>query len=299
MIGFIGAGQVGTTLGMYFKQKDVTITGYMSRSLQSAQRAATLADSHGYLELIDLIQDSQIIFITTPDDAIAKTVIQLAKHHIDWKDKIICHTSGAKSSALLEPLHHKGATVTSLHPMLSFADVHSALIKLPTTPFTLEGKGPLFGRFKNFIKTKNLQVHTIKTEQKEMYHAAACMVSNYLVTLMDIGHKSLVKAGFDEDLATELIQPLATGTLNNIFNKGYENALTGPMARGDVDTIKAHLQVIGKDDKKLEVIYKTLGLRTLPIVQKQKKLDEYTLEHLKEVLLNEKNYNRDNKENEE
>lgn len=298
MIGFIGAGQVGRTLGRYFTQHGIPITGYFSRSFESASKGAGITKSHAYKEIENLISSAKLIIMTTPDDAIEELAIHLAKLNIDWKNKVVCHTSGVHSSTLLESLFQNGATIASLHPMLSFADEDYALKLLCQTPLTLEGKGTLMNDLKKTLQAVHLEVREIKTEQKSLYHAAACIVSNYLVTLMDIGIESLVKAGFEPDSAAELIAPLAIGTLHNFLQKGSEGALTGPIARGDVGTIRTHLQAISKEDKGIEKIYRLLGERTLSIARKQNQLDEYTLDDLKEVLQNEKSNYRNHQKNE-
>ncbi|WP_105613970.1 Rossmann-like and DUF2520 domain-containing protein [Vallitalea okinawensis] len=298
MIGFIGAGQVGKTLGRYFAKHGVQITGYYSRSYESASKGAELTKSQAFKELRDLITTSQLIMMTMPDDRIGDMAVHLGKLNLDWKSKIVCHTSGVHSSALLEPLFQQGVTVASLHPMLSFADEDYALKVLGQTPLTLEGKGTQMNELKKILQVVHLKVRELKTEQKSLYHAAACIVSNYLVTLMDIGIECLVKAGFEQHSAIELIEPLATGTLHNFLEKGSEAALTGPIARGDVGTIRTHLQAISKENKHIEEIYRLLGESTLSIVRKQNQLDEYTLDGLKEVLQNEKGNNRNYQKNE-
>jgi predicted short-subunit dehydrogenase-like oxidoreductase (DUF2520 family) len=291
MIGFIGAGQVGTALGIYFHNMGLTVSGYYSKSLESAIKSSKRTHSKAYEHIHELIDSSEYIIITTPDDAICDVVKKLCSIKIDWNDKVICHTSGALSSTLLNPIFQLGATTLSLHPMLSFADIDYAVEILRQTPLTLEGKGTLMSKFKNMLENASLTIHEININQKALYHASACIVSNYLVTLMDIGISSLEQAGFTRKNATQLIAPLATGTLQNVLTKGIKNSLTGPISRGDINTIKTHLDTIVREDKELEQIYRLLGKRTINIAKEQNQLDEYTLIRLKEVLQNEKNNN--------
>lgn len=300
LIGFIGAGQVGITLGSYFVEHGIGIVGYYSRSFESANRGAAMTKSRAFKRIEELVQSAKYIIVTTPDDVIEKIANQLTKCGCEWKSKVICHTSGAHPSTLFEPLIHLGATTASLHPMLSFANMDDALETLSQTPLTLEGKGILMDDFKKILEEVHLNIYEIRTEQKSLYHAAACIVSNYLVTLMDIGIESLVRAGFESNTAAELIAPLATGTLQNYLKNGSVRALTGPLTRGDVGTIIAHIKAISKEDKILEDVYRIMGRRTLKIVSKQNRLDEYTLDRLKEVLQSEEESDyRNNKKNEE
>ncbi|WDV46447.1 DUF2520 domain-containing protein [Clostridiaceae bacterium M8S5] len=289
MIGFIGAGKVGTSIGQYLNNNGVKINGYYSRTEASAKKAAFLSNSTYYSQLNQLINDSRYIMITTPDDVISTIASQLLSINTCWKNKLVCHTSGAHPSTLLHSLSSLGATIASLHPMLSFANIQKAVELLEHTPLTLEGSGDLMYDFNNMLKSACLQTHEIKTEQKALYHCAACIVSNYLVTVLEIGTECLIKAGFDSESASNLIKPLINGTTNNYFTHGSK-ALTGPLARGDVNTIKTHLEAISKEDSLLENIYRLLGIRTLQVCKKQNNLDEYTLNNLKEVLHNEKNH---------
>ncbi|QUI21821.1 DUF2520 domain-containing protein [Vallitalea pronyensis] len=299
MIGFIGAGKVGRTLGRYFAQQGIAVTGYYSRSMASAHKAATMTNSSVFNNKEELVESADYMMLTVPDDVIHHVAHQLSQCKCKWQTKVICHTSGVHPSTLLKPLEELGATVASLHPMLSFANVDAALEALCKTPLTLEGNGKKMDDLKQLLQDVHLHVRTIKTEQKALYHAGACMVSNYLVTLMDIGFQSFKHAGFDVDAANQLIAPLATATLNNYVTYGSEKALTGPLTRGDLGTITTHIQALSKEDKHLETIYRLLGLKTLHIVEKQKQLDEYTLYCLKEVLQDEKNNDPDHQKQEE
>lgn len=299
MIGFIGAGQVGITLGRYLASRGVKITGYYSRSYESAETGARLTGSNAYRQLQELVTRSSVLMITAPDDSIESIGYLLAECEGSLENKIVCHTSGAHPSSLLNILADRGATICSLHPMLSFASMDEALILLPTTPFTLEGRGKLKKSFVTLLEDSNLIVREIDTDKKALYHTAACVISNYLVTLMDIGGSCLNEAGFDQDAVGQLMKPLATATLQNYFHKGAEGALTGPISRGDIGTVTSHLHALTKENGQIEEIYRLLGLRTLDIATRQHRLDEYTLGRLKEVLQDEENNDGKYKKKEE
>ncbi|GKX29582.1 hypothetical protein SH1V18_20620 [Vallitalea longa] len=298
MFGFIGAGKVGTTLGIYLNNCNLPITGYTSKSYSSAKKSAELTDSTAYEVIETLVDSSKYIMITTPDDNIKDIVSKLLLIDTNWNDKTICHTSGTYASTILEPLHKLGSTTVSLHPMLSFADIDNAVKMLPHTPLTLEGQGIHLQDFIDTLKLSNLNITTIKPEQKTLYHTAACTVSNYLVTLINTGIELLKTIGFEQETALELIHPLVKGTVDNIFTKGPTEALTGPIARGDVNTIKTHLRALTNQDNRLKEFYCLLGNETVDLAKKQKKLNEYTLNNIKEVLHYEINNNPNNKEKE-
>lgn len=294
MFGFIGAGKVGTTLGKYFNSNKFPIIGYVSKSYSSAEQSAEITNSTAYKELDKMVKLSKYIIITTPDDKIKDVVNNLLLLDIKWDEKTFCHTSGTYSSTILEPLYLKGSTTVSLHPMLSFADIDNSLKMLPHTPLTLEGQGNNLKDFIDTLELIKLNITRIEPNQKILYHTGACIVSNYLVTLMNTGIEIFKKIGFTQDVSLELIEPLVKGTINNIFSKGPENSLTGPISRGDIDTIKTHLETLDNQDPRLKEFYCVLGNETINLAKKQNKLDEYTLNTLKEVLHNENSYNSNN-----
>lgn len=294
MIGFIGAGHVGITLGRYFHSRGIEVEGYSSRQVTSARKGASLTKSKAYVSLEELVGASRVTMLTTPDDAIEDVVSTLASLDVPWQEKIVCHTSGVHPSTLMKALTDRGATTCSLHPMLSFADMDNALTRLRETPLTLEGQGMLKHDFHMLLENAGLTINEIQTHQKGLYHGAACMVSGYLVALMDVGAECLREAGFSQKVALDLMKPLATATLQNYFVHDATGALSGPIARGDLGTISSHLQALTQQDAVIERIYRILGLRTVDIARRQDRLDEYTLDCLKEVLLNEENNHRIN-----
>jgi predicted short-subunit dehydrogenase-like oxidoreductase (DUF2520 family) len=124
----------------------------------------------------------------------------------------------------------------------------------------------------------------LKASDKVVYHAAAVIASNYLVTLVKLADDLWETFGIPREQATQALLPLLKGTLNNIENVGIPQALTGPIARGDIDTVKKHLTALQKEAPDALSTYCELGLQTIPIAQAKGKIDEEKADDLRAVL---------------
>jgi len=284
-IGFIGAGKVGMAMGIFWKNKGVSITGYFSRKMTSAKRAATDTSSKVYHDVNELIRYSDIIGITTPDDSIQEVATNLSSTTAKWDEKIIFHMSGVHSSEILSSLKNKGATICSVHPMYPFDDPHHAAANLNQAFFTLEGNGKRLHQIKELLEMSGLSWTTINGKEKILYHTAASLLSNYMVTLLHVGFHMLQDVGISEKKRLEISQPLVQRTLDNIFRSGTEKALTGPIARGDLETVKKHIQRL-RDNPEWLKIYQVLGIQTVLLAEQAGKLNGKMAHQIKEVLTN-------------
>lgn len=269
-IGFIGAGKVGCTFGKYLKENGFDVIGYYSRRFESAQKGAKEVEGIAFRNLQELLDLTQLIFITTPDDVIKKVADEISEYYNIKKGQIFVHMSGALSSKELISLKQKGAYIYSLHPLQSFADIKSALISLKSTVFTVEGDKEKINILENMLEKCGNRFFTITEEMKGLYHASACVVSNYLVTLIDYGLKFYRNMGVDEELAIEAVYPLIKGTIENIRKLGTKKALTGPIKRGDVGTIVKHIESFESFAPELLKLYKILGYETVKLAEGDK-----------------------------
>lgn len=282
-IGFIGAGRVGTAIGIYLFKKNITISGYYSKSFSSAKKAAALTNSTPFENLDVLIKQCDVIAITTPDDEITNIVVEIKKLNCNLQYKIIFHMSGVHSSKIFKPLKDNDLTTLSIHPMLSISDSISAAKEVENAVFTIEGEGEQYNTTKLFIDNLGIKSVTLSTDNKIMYHAACSLISNYLVTLINTGRHMLISSGFPKELATESIKPLFLKTVNNILENGTENSLTGPIARGDTGTIQKHLAELINYPEWFE-LYNVLALNTVNFAKNENYINNEKATELKEVL---------------
>ena len=284
-IGFIGAGRVGQSMGSFWLSKGEKVLGYYSRSVRSAEKAAENTNTRAFPTPASLAAAVDLLMITTPDDAIQTVGDSLASLALNWENKIVSHMSGVYSSDLLLCLFDKGATVCSLHPMMSFGNTPSSVQALDHSFFTLEGKGSKLGEFEKFLERQGIHYQSITADRKALYHAAACILSNYFVTLVDTGIQMMRSTGFPESMILDCIQPLIEKTWENILAEGTGTALTGPISRGDIGTIRLHRQSLCEAGRPgwLEV-YEVMGKRTVELALQAARIDAETAINLSKEL---------------
>lgn len=266
-IGFIGPGKVGVSLGRYFTHKGIKLSGFYGRNTKTTMEAANITKSKFYDNIQDIIKESNILFITTPDDMIS--IIDRDLKKFDLNNKSICHTSGSLKSNVLCNAKHSGALIYSIHPIFAFSNKNTNLKDLENIYFSIEGDYLENSSLNDtinvmqLIKTLGNKFFIRSDKTSSTYHLANVFVSNLTLSLLDIGISYFKKIGLNEEEALNAIKPLIQGNIDNITKKGFVNSLTGPVLRGDITTIEKHLSVIDKEDKDL---YKILSLNLLKLV---------------------------------
>ncbi|REL38181.1 DUF2520 domain-containing protein [Rhodohalobacter sp. SW132] len=219
----------------------------------------------------------RIIFITTPDDKIADIAQVISELSVDWSGYSFVHFSGSFNSDLLHSLKKKGAKTASLHPLQTFTK-GDAEERFHNIWFTFEGDTSLFSELESLVKAAGARVKKISSEQKKAMHLAAVMASNYMVSLMDAVRE--VTDLFELEDGVAMLEPLIHQTTQNIFEKGIPDSLSGPVARGDQQTIKSHLDQI-KNHPELTNLYSLLGLRAAKIALNNGRLGKDQYQELK------------------
>ena len=271
-IGIIGAGKVGTTLGKYLSIHGKNVTGFYSRTHESADEAATFAETETYSSLCKLVEASDVIFITTPDGVIPQVWGELL--HQDISNRIICHFSGSLSSHVFSGREEAGASGISMHPMYAFSDKFHSYEQFHTAYLTLEGDPEAVAVMKPMWEAIGHHVLTLKAEDKIKYHAAAAMASNEMLGLMQASLDILSECGFSEKDSMALLTPLVQGNIASMLEKGCVNALTGPVERGDAQTVRKHLQAL--EGSKAGKIYQSLGSTMVELAKRRNPDRDYT-----------------------
>jgi predicted short-subunit dehydrogenase-like oxidoreductase (DUF2520 family) len=280
-VGFIGAGTVGTALAILLSRKGYAVTGVYSRSRSSARKLAREVPGCRVLNSSQEVANAaDLIFITTPDNAIAGVVSQ-----VKWPaGRSVVHCSGADSTDILEPARKSGAMVGCFHPLQTFAGVRQAIDNIPGSTFAIEAGEPLLDTLKNIAAALDGHYIELKASDKVAYHTAAVFASNYMVTLVKMATDLWQTFSIPSDQATRALLPLIRGTLNNIEIIGIPQCLTGPIARGDIGTVNKHLKVLREEAPALLFPYKELGLQTIPIALAKGKIDKKQASELEIVL---------------
>ncbi len=280
-IGFIGAGTVATALAVGLHSKGYPVVAVSSRSQTTATNLAQLVNGcHALSNNQDVADAAELVFIATPDDAIASVASQIRWH----SGHSVVHCSGADSTDILLSARKSSARVGVFHPLQTFADFRQAIENIPGTTFALEAEEPLLTTLKDMATTLGGRWIELKAKDKVIYHAAAVFACNYLVTLAKLATDLWQTFSIPPEQATQALLPLIRGTINNIDTLGIPSCLTGPIARGDSGTIKKHLYALQKAAPDLVAAYQELGLKTIPIALKKGGIDKKQANQLKAIL---------------
>ena len=280
-IGFIGAGTVGTALAIGLSARGYSVVAVSSRTKASADKLAKeICGCQSFSNNQAVADAAELVFITTPDAAIPLVASEVRWH----KGQSVVHCSGADSTETLEPARKLGANVGAFHPLQTFAGVKQAIDNLPGSTFAIESEEPLLTTLKDMGATLDGHCIELKASDKVIYHAAAVITSNYLVTLVKLATDLWQTFDIPPEEATKALMPLLRGTLNNIENVGIPGCLTGPIARGDTGTIKKHLKALDKVDPAVLSTYRELGRQTIPVALAKGKINEQQVRELEEIL---------------
>lgn len=222
----------------------------------------------------------KLIFITVPDDNIHLIADQLSRLSLHWNRHSVVHFSGSHSSDLLGAISKKGSAVASLHPLQTFTNEDSAT-RFKDIWFTLEGNESLFPALELLVQKAGANSIRMDTDQKKAMHLAAVFASNYLVALMSAVEQVTETERIEQ--AVEMMKPLILQTLDNIFEKGTANSLSGPILRGDLSTLQSHLHLM-KNQPDLQLLYKHLGIQALRLADQSKHLKQNDSDAIRAIL---------------
>lgn len=270
-LAIIGAGNVGKALGrLWSLNESFTIGDVMTRTPRTAQEAVDFIGEGNPITDFAAVKGSDLFLLAVPDDQIARCCDALAKTGILAKGNIVFHCSGALASTVLEPARLLGASVASVHPIRSFASPAHVVKHFPGTYCGSEGSDDAMGVLQKAFADIGAECVRIDAESKIIYHAAAVFASNYVVTLMDVAQQAYIKSGIADDTALQLMAPLIRETVENVLRSGSAKALTGPIARGDLQTVEKQAQALTAWDENYGALYRQFAALTIPIAQRKR-----------------------------
>lgn len=253
-IGIIGAGKVGVSVGRYLKDNNIQISGFYDINSDNAAFAAQFTQTDCFSDLEELVKVSDTLFITTPDNVIGSVWDCIRDKNMSVQNKIVCHFSGALSSDVFTDSQSTGAGVCSIHPMLAFSDKLTSYRIPANTFFAVEGDETAVSALKSLFESLGNTVCRIDRSKKPLYHTAASVLSNELVALLDMGYSLLEQCGFSRDDAVKATQNLVSGNVKCVLENGCVNALTGPVERNDLQTVKKHVNSLESEDRQIYIL---------------------------------------------
>lgn len=285
-IAILGPGKVGTALGIAAHRAGYRIAAMGGRAAEAARQAAGLIGADvAALPLEAAAGAGELVLVTVSDDAISPLATELAAKKSFRQGAIIAHCGGALGSeALAAAKSSCGGAAASMHPLQTFPTVQAAVERLPGTPFFIEGDKAAANALEQLARDLGGQPVRIAPAAKTLYHAAAVTACNYLAALMDAATTLMTQAGLARKEALAALQPIVWATLDNVFKLGPADALTGPIARGDAQTVRRHMEALKASPAALENLYRALGLWTVQLAMTKGTLDAPTTEVMKKLL---------------
>ena len=281
----IGAGRLATALATTLGATGLVPDLVASRNLHHAKRLAMKFPSADAVAFkgIEAIT-SRLVIISVSDDALTGVAEHLAKLPVEWSEAIVLHTSGSWSSEVLKPLSELGASTASFHPVQTFTEVDSdgkGGVLFSGLPIAVEGDKAAVVCAGALAERLQAVAFRIDPAKKTLFHASAVVSSNFLVTLLALANE-LVNSTFESGKPPiDLFRALTQRAIDNALNMGPEAALTGPIVRGDIRVLEAHLVQLSKNASHLVPVYAALATETVRLAANSGRIDH----EISEVML--------------
>jgi predicted short-subunit dehydrogenase-like oxidoreductase (DUF2520 family) len=283
---FVGPGRVGLALGYALWHADVVDSlTYCGRRAEPPAHPLFIQGIARYVFGLERPGDqTTAVFLSVPDEVLPEISMALAAHGDAPGGCVAFHLSGALGTDPLAPLHSRGYSVGTCHPLQAIAEPVTGAEHLAGSYFAVSGEPSAITVARRLLHPLGSRVLTVPVSRRPLYHASAVFASNYLSGLVAAAARLMVQAGVPPEEAYEAILPLARGALDNLGGMGPARALTGPVARGDVETVRLHLRTLPARERSL---YAALGLEILHHAR-DAGLAEDTEEEMRELLEREK-----------
>ncbi|MFC4377017.1 Rossmann-like and DUF2520 domain-containing protein [Nocardia halotolerans] len=290
-VGIVSAGRVGSALGVALERAGHVVFGVAAISDVSKRRAATRLPDSRVLPVEEIARRSELLLLAVPDAELAGLVRGLAAAGVVRPGTIVVHTSGANGVGVLAPLTAQGALGLAIHPAMTFTGHDEDIARLTNACFGVTAADEVGEAIAQALVIEmGGEPVRVAEEQRTLYHAALAHGSNHLVTLLvdavtalraALSGPGLLGQPVVDDqpggLPERLIGPLVSAALDNALRRGSA-ALTGPVARGDVDAVAAHLSALESLDERLAAGYRAMSLRTAELAKSDTALLELLAE---------------------
>ncbi|HEX6982203.1 MAG TPA: Rossmann-like and DUF2520 domain-containing protein [Balneolaceae bacterium] len=282
-ITIIGLGRLGQVLAKRLAEKDIAIKSVFNRTEEKARKLSSRLN-------IDIsasfpakkAQLGHLVFLTLSDGAIEQAAWQLSEMDSDFTGYTFVHCSGNEPASLLSHLQKKGAEIASFHPLQSFT-AQAGHDDFDNIFFSLQGDKKTFKTLMPLAKKLGAHAFEVTEEQKSQLHAAAVIASNYLISLIKVSTETGALGGLPQKQVQKALLPLIQKTLQNVSGQSLNEALTGPIVRGDIETVKKHIKLL-ENQSQLQKVYTVLGCETVKLAESDGSIDSDQAGNLREVL---------------
>ena len=278
---FVGPGRMGLALGYALWQCEaVGSLTYCGRRPEPPSHPLFTQGNAGYVFGLERPPEgTTAVILSVPDEMLSEIATALAGHGRAPGGTAAFHLSGAQGTDPLGPLHARGYAVGTLHPFQTVAHPITGADLLPGSCFALSGEPQALSVGRRILNALGSHALTVPVARRPLYHAAGVFASNYLLSILQVAARLLGRAGVSDDEALDALLPLVRGTLKNVEDLGLYQALTGPVARGGVETVHLHLRMLESRERRL---YAELG-RELLASARPPDLDADVVEQLLEL----------------
>lgn len=268
---FIGAGRLAGAVTRGLVRAGWPVVAVASTRLDGAAALASHLPGCTPMSPQGAVDAAELVFLTVPDHAIVQVAAGLR-----WRPGMgVVHTSGATEIAALSPAAAQGARTGGFHPMQNFADPETALRDLPGSTVAIEAPPELAATLQRIATILGLNVITLPSGARPLYHAAANFAAPFLDVLIDEAVRIWGAFGVPPEAALPAFTKLARNALNAIEHDGTIGALVGPVSRGDVETVERHIAALRQmPDSETRRLYEAFVLREIPLAMQKHGLTE-------------------------
>lgn len=280
-VGVIGVGRAGSVLAAALQRAGHTVSGVHAVSRRSLQRAEEMLPGAPVLSIPEVFERADLMLITVPDDELPGFVAAAAAEGWVRPGQFIVHTSGRYGIGVLAPLLAEGALPLALHPVMTLTGRPADVDRLVGCPFGVTAPQKLAAVAAALVVEMGGEPMFVAEERRSLYHAALAHSANHMITLVAESMDLLRLAGVEDP--DRMLGPLLSAALDNALAYG-DQALTGPVSRGDAGTVAAHLADLAAVDEAMADAYRALARRTADRALAAGALDPVVAARLLEVL---------------
>ena len=280
-IGFIGAGNVGGSLAVAMSNAGYPVTAGGSRAFASAQTfAGRISDCTAYENIQEVADRADFVFISTSDDA-----IKIVCDQVSWREgQGVAHCSGAASVDLLQPAVDQGAVAGAFHPLQAFNSVENGVKAIPGVTFGIEGNDAIQAYLRGIASDiKGIPI-SLRPQDKVLYHVSGVLMGNLLAVLASVAASMWEKFDHTRDEGVRALSPMMPAVSSNLDSVGVPQAVAGPYVRGDIGTVRKHLEAVSSSAPEYLALYIELALVGLPFAVEKGALAPERSQEIKELL---------------
>ena len=258
-VGIIGPGRAGVGLALALRRAGVRVLGLHGRRRKTLPRGLKLSVGG----LAPWLAEADVVLLAVRDDSLRPLVSELARSGLIRRGQVFLHLSGALPAAVLKPLAERGAHAGGMHPLMTVsADPYRAPEHFRGATFALEGDAAAVRAARAIARRLGGVPVVIASRGRARYHAGAVFASNYVVVVLEAAEQLLADAGLSRPVARRALLPLALASLENVWENGPSEALTGPIRRGDAGTVRLHRGALKQPAREL---YLAIGRAALDL----------------------------------